>query len=256
MNRINWVEEGGFYGNMWGYDAPADSSDEAMDRPLMWIDSKYDRSPAELLWAESDRWGPLNGSLLNLSYGYGKVFVVMPQMFGDVKQAGMVELDIPQFPTGIMRGRFNPKDGQLYALGMSAWATNQMIQVGGMYRIRYTGNNLHLPVALKATTSGISLTFASELDRAMAESVSQFNITTWDLKRTRKYGSDRYNVQELPIEKVLLSKDGKTVSIQLPAIQPTWIMEIKYSLKGEDGKPFEGVIQNTIYELEEEPAEM
>ena len=50
MNRINRVKPGGFYGNMWGYGAPADTSDQAMEMPLCWIDMKYDRSPAELLW--------------------------------------------------------------------------------------------------------------------------------------------------------------------------------------------------------------
>ena len=253
MNRINWVEEGGFYGNMWGYGAPADSSDEAMNQPLMWIDQKYDRSPAELLWAESDRWGPLNGQLLSLSYGYGKIFVVMPQFFSDTRQAGMVELPVPQFPTGIMRGRFNPKDGQLYALGMSAWATNQMIQVGGLYRIRYTGQPLHLPIEMKALDTGMRLTFASPLDKSVAEDPGQYTITTWDLKRSRRYGSDRHNVQELEINSVSLSGDGKTVMIELPDIQPTWVMEIKYNLESADGKSFEGVVQNTIYALEDQP---
>ncbi|MFT4605356.1 MAG: cytochrome c5, partial [Rhodothermales bacterium] len=125
MNRVNWVEEGGFYGNMYGYGAPPDSSDEAMIPPLVWIDQKYDRSPAELMWAESDRWGPLSGHLLSLSYGTGKVFVVMPQTIEGTRQGGIVEMPIPHFPTGIMRGRMNPNDGQLYAVGMSAWATNQ-----------------------------------------------------------------------------------------------------------------------------------
>ena len=256
MNRINWVEEGGFYGNMYGYGAPPDSSDEAMIPPLLWIDQKYDRSPAELLWAESDRWGPLDGHLLNLSYGYGKIFVVMPQLTEGIKQAGMVALPIPQFPTGIMRGRFNPKDGQLYTLGMSAWATNQMIQVGGLYRVRYTGRSLHLPVAMKALTSGIQLTFASPLDKAVAENPGQYTVTTWDLKRTRNYGSERYDTQELAIDQVILADDEKTLLIHLPDIQPTWVMEINYALTGKDGQPFEGAVQNTIYALEETSASM
>ena len=256
MNRINWVEEGGFYGNMYGYGAPPDSSDDAMIQPLLWIDMKYDRSPAELVWAEGDRWGPLSGHLLSLSYGYGKIFVVMPQMMDGVRQGGLVELPVPQFPTGIMRGRFNPKDGQLYTLGMSAWATNQMIQVGGLYRVRYTGRRLHLPVALKALTSGIQLTFSAPLDQAVAEDPGQYTITTWDLKRTRRYGSDRYNTQELPIDHVTLADDEKTVFIDLPDIQPTWIMEIRYALAGADGKTFDGAVQNTIYKLEDMPASM
>ena len=250
MNRINWVEEGGFYGNMYGYGAPADTSDAAMIQPLCWIDSKYDRSPAELLWADSEQWGPLNGSLLNLSYGYGKIFVVLPQKVGDTRQGGIVELPVPQFPTGLMRGRFNPGDGQFYGCGMSAWATNQMIQVGGLYRVRYTGKSLHLPVAMGATEAGMQLTFSDPLSKTSAEDPTNFTITTWDLKRSHNYGSKRYNVQELTIEAIQLAADGKTLSISLPEIQPTWVMEIKYRLQSDDGKPVEGAIQNTIYTLE------
>ncbi len=249
-NRINWVEEGGFYGNMWGYGVPNDSSDSAMEMPLCWIDNKYDRSPAELLWAESDRWGPLNGQLLNLSYGNGKIFGVMTQDVGSTKQGGMVELPLPQFPTGIMRGRFNPADGQLYTCGMSAWATNQMIQVGGLYRVRYTGKPLDLPIAMRALDSGMELTFSDPLDQNSASDLGNYQISTWDLERTRRYGSDRLNVQELQIEGIKISKDRKTVLLQLPEIAPTWVMEIKYQLEGQSGNSFEGVVQNTIYELE------
>jgi hypothetical protein len=218
--------------------------------PLVWIDQKYDRSPAELMWAESDQWGPLNGHLLSLSYGTGKVFVVMPQTIGDTRQGGIVEMPIPHFPTGIMRGRMNPEDGQLYAIGMSAWATNQNLQVGGLYRVRYTGKNLHLPVELKALTTGIQLTFAAPLDKSSATDPGQYTITTWELKRTRNYGSDRYDTQVLAIDEVAVSADGKSVTISLPDIRPTWVMEIAYSLTGNDGKAFEGAVQNTIYELE------
>jgi hypothetical protein len=54
----------------------------------------------------------------------------MPQLFEDTRQGAIVELPVPQFPTGIIRGRFNPRNGQFCVLGMSAWATNQMMQVG------------------------------------------------------------------------------------------------------------------------------
>lgn len=250
MNRINWVEEGGFYGNMYGYGAPADTSDAAMLQPLCWIDSKYDRSPAELLWVDSEQWGPLNGSLLSLSYGYGKMFTVLPQKVGDTRQGGIVELPVPQFPTGLMRGRFHPGDGQFYGCGMSAWATNQMIQVGGLYRVRYTGQPLYLPVSMAATEAGMEITFSDPLDRASAENPEHFTITTWELKRSHNYGSKRYDERELTVERVQLGEDGKSLRIYLPDIQPTWVMEIKYDIKTTDGKTVKGVIQNTIYTLE------
>ena len=91
-----------------------------------------------MLWVTSDRWGPLKGSLLNFSYGYGKVYVVPYEKVGGQIQGGMCALPMPQFPTGVMRGRFHPADGQLYCCGMFAWAGNQT-QPGGFYRVRYTG---------------------------------------------------------------------------------------------------------------------
>jgi len=250
MNRINHVTKGGFYGNMWGYGAPKDSSDEAMVQPMAWIDMEYDRSPSELLWAESEKWGPLNGSLLNLSYGYGKIFAVLTQKIGSQEQGGMVELPLPQFPTGIMRGRFNPKDGQMYVCGMAAWATSRMIQVGGLYRVRYTGKPLNLPVKMKALDTGMQLIFSEALDKARVEDLKSFQVNTWDIERSRKYGSKRFNEKSLEISKISLAEDGKTVFIQLPEIKPSWIMEIIYKLKSKKGKEFEGAIQNSVYELE------
>ena len=146
-NRINWVlpaetdEKPRFYGNMLGYHDVTDPADSAMEPPLCWVTNSFDRSPAELLWVTSDKWGPLKGSLLNLSYGYGKVYVVpferLPNATGQrntaIVQGGMCELPLPSFPTGIMRGRFNPADGQLYVGGMFAWAGN-VTQPGGLYR--------------------------------------------------------------------------------------------------------------------------
>ena len=63
--------KGGYYGNAFGYHDVTDTSDDAMLQPVCWITNAFDRSPAELIWVTSDEWGPLKGSLLNTSYGYG-----------------------------------------------------------------------------------------------------------------------------------------------------------------------------------------
>ena len=120
-----------------------------MEQPLCWITNSFDRSPAELLWVPKDCWGPLGGSLLNLSYGYGKIFVVPHEQVAGQMQGGMCELPLPQFPTGLIRGRFHPTNGHLYTCGMFAWAGNQQ-QPGGFYRVRATGKPMHLPVGLHA----------------------------------------------------------------------------------------------------------
>ena len=95
----------------------------------------------------------------------------------------------------------------------------------------------------------MQLSFASPLDPSTTEKPGAFEINTWDLKRSRKYGSKRYNTQTLAIDKMTLSKDGKNLMIHLPDIQPTWVVEIKYDLQAADGTQFQGAIQGTIHVL-------
>lgn len=251
-NRINWVTlnpdgRPNFYGNMLGYHDVTDTSDDAMVPPLCWITNAFDRSPAELLWVTSDRWGPLQGSLLNLSYGYGKVFLVPHEKVGNRMQGGMIELPIPAFPTGVMRGRFHPTDGQLYLCGMFAWAGNAT-QPGGLYRLRATGRPMHLPIELQATTSGVRLTFTEPLDPAALD-LKNLQVKTWSLKRTAKYGSQHFDEQIATIRGTTLTADAKTLTIDIADLRPTWCMEIVYSLRSAAGSPVQGTIHNTIHAL-------
>ncbi|MBI1313382.1 heme-binding protein [bacterium] len=249
-NRINWVRPGGFYGNMFGYHDVTDDSDDAMERPLCWITNEFDRSPAELLWCESDAWGPLKGTLLNLSYGYGQIFVVPHEEVGGQMQGGMSPLPLPRLPTGLTRGRFHPRDGQLYVCGMFAWGSNQQ-EPGGLYRIRYTGKPANLPLGLSATKRGLTLRFSDPLQAAAASDTKNFRVKVWSLKRSANYGSKHYNEHEIDVAAARLLEDGQTVELTIPEIAPTWSMEIRYSLRGADGRPFDGVIHNTIHSLNE-----
>lgn len=251
-NRINWVTlapsgKPKFYGNLFGYTDVTDPSDAAMEPPLCWITNKFDRSPAELLWVDSNRWGPLKGSLLNLSYGNGKVFLVPHERVNGTMQGGMIALPMPPFPTGVMRGRFHPAEGQLYLCGMFAWA-GSATQPGGLYRLRATGRPIHLPVGLQATKSGIKLTFTEPLDPATI-AAGKVQIQTWLLKRTAQYGSKHYDEKRLVVRNATLSPDRKTVLLDVPDLRPTWCMEIKYEFGAADGGQVSGVIHNTIHEL-------
>jgi hypothetical protein len=245
-NRINYVSEGGFYGNMFGYHDVTDSSDEAMEQPLCWITNAFDRSPAELLWADSPKWGPLDGSLLNLSYGYGQIFVVPHEDVGGQTQGGMCALPIPRLPTGLVRGRFHPFDGQLYTCGMFAWAGSQT-QPGGFYRIRATGKPAHLPIGLHATSDGMTIEFSDPLDPESAAEPDNYAVKVWSLVRAARYGSDHHDEHELEITSARLSTDGRTVQLSIPEISPTWCMEIRCSLRAADGQRVNRVIHNTVH---------
>ena len=252
MNRVNWIEgQNKFYGNMWGYNPPRDTTRTAMQPPMVWIDMEFDRSPSELLWVNSRKWGPLNGSLLSFSYGFGKVQLVLHEKVNGQRQAGVIDLPGIKFLSGVMRGRFNQADGNLYACGMSAWGTSQMIKGGEFYRLRYTGQPLSTPLSLSAEKDGVILTFSATLDIDSLEDLTNFEVQTWNLVRSSKYGSKRYNTKALKISEIMVGEDGRTIKLVLPEIEPVDVMTIAYKIKDVQGNGFEGKIQNTIHNLKE-----
>ena len=237
-NRINYVKEGGFYGNMFGYHDVTDDSDSAMEQPLCWITNSFDRSPAELLWVPRDaRWGSLNGVLLNLSYGYGNIYTVPHEIVDGQAQGGMCRLPIESLPTGIHRGRFHPENRQLYGVGMFAWAGSQK-EDGGFFRIRATGKPSWVPTKIEARPGKVTITFSDELPPG-----GSFEVRTWDLKRTAGYGSKHYNEKELDVAGAEVSENE--VNLRIPDLAPTWGMEIKCRL----GNGQERVIHNSIHQL-------
>ena len=249
-NRINWVRRGRFHGNMWGYHDVTDSSDKAMEPPVCWITNQMDRSPAELVHVESqdEGWKPLRGALLNLSYGNGKIFVVPHEVIAGTMQGGVSALPIPALPTGIMRGRFNPMDGQLYTCGLFGWAGDRT-QPGGFYRVRATGKPIFVPIGLNAHENSLAITFSGQLDEQSARDPSHYAARIWSLKRTAHYGSDHHDNQTLQVKGARLSTDGRTVFLEISELRPTWCMEVTYAIHGKNGTPVQGLIHNTIHRV-------
>lgn len=256
-NRINHVRPGGFYGNMFGYHDVTDSSDAAMAPPAFWITNAFDRSPAELLRVASGKWQPIDGGLLELSYGEGRVHLVLTEpaagepgragvVQGGVVQGGMVALPIPDLPTGIMRGRFNPADGQLYVCGLYAWAGNRQ-QPGGLFRIRRTEKPLTIPVGLHAEPGRLDLEFALPLDAAAAVEAGNWQVRAWNLVRTKNYGSKHLDERDVPVTAAGLSSDGRRVSLTVPDFGPGWCYSVEWRLAAAGGGPIAGRLHGTLH---------
>ena len=170
---------------------------------------------------------------------------------GDV-QGGVVQFPLA-FNSGIMRGRFSPHDGQLYISGMRGWQTSAP-KTAGLQRIRYTGKPVHMPRRLKVRPGTIQITFTSELDRATAEDIDNYNIQHWNYNWSKNYGSPEFFVsnakkkgrEDLEIDDVKLLDDNKTLVLEVDEMQPVMQMEIGYKIKAADGSPVIGPIYNTV----------
>ena len=170
-------------------------------------------------------------------------------------QGGATKLKIPIFPTGIMRGRFHPGDKHLYLCGLFGWAGNRT-RAGGLYRIRHTGKPMHTPLKLHATTRGLVLTFSDPLERKRAASADRYSIERWNYLWRQQYGSKDYKLSDgkigrdkVPVKSAVVSKDGRSVFLEIEDMKPCMQMLIRYKLTGADGARVSQEIYNTIHKL-------
>ena len=192
--------------------------------------------------------------MLHLSYGHCLLYGVTMETVDGVAQGAVVKFPF-KFPSGIMRGRFGPKDGQLYVSGLNVWQSDAA-KFGCFSRVRYTGAAVTMPVELHALNDGVALQFTNALDAASATDVQNYDITRWNYKWTGAYGSPDFKVSDgsqgkdaVPVEKAVLSPDKKTLTLTLPGMQPAMTMRLKFKIQSADGKPVEQEIHATIHRV-------
>jgi hypothetical protein len=258
VDRINLVKKGGFYGYRGdprlykAADVERLGLPAQYDPPICWIPYKLDNSAGGEVWATSTKWGPLDGQMLQTSYGKSIIMEVIWEMTDGVPQGGVVRLPL-EFESGIMRARFSPIDGQLYVCGFKGWQTNARHE-GCLQRVRYTGKPANLPIGIHIRHDGIELKFSGKLDPMTANDRDSYNIEQWNYKYFSTYEAPELKVSNpavqghdvVPLKSAKLQPDGQTIFLQINNLQPVMQMAIQCKLDSADGMPVECEIDNTI----------
>jgi hypothetical protein len=267
---IHWVKPGSFNGVVDGAHRPLNSAGGRPDpaeepKPICWMPKNVDNSGGGQVWVTSDRWGPFQGELLHLSYGTSSLYRVLMEEVGGVRQGGVVRLPA-RFTSSAMRGRFSPKDGQLYVAGLRGWQSNAARE-GGLDRVRYTGAPVVMPVSLRVRKAGVEIGFTAPVEAASLGSAEQWAVELWNYRWTSGYGSGDYKVfpdgeetsakkgkgegrNRLAVRSAKVAADRKSVLLDLENLQPAHQMRIQFrSAPGEP--PLQVEIHNTIHVLGE-----
>ena len=284
-SKLNLVKQGGFYGMMpaaqreltltrGGTNLTLNPSDPRAraalkvraydgdapvpldyDQPICWLPKNMDNSSGGQVWVTSDKWGPLKDQLLFMSYGRGTLLHVMQETVDGVTQAAMVKFPL-KFSTGLMRGRVNPKDGQVYVCGVRGWQTDGT-KDGGFYRVRYTGKAVHTPVEFHALKDGLKLIFPNPLASDSATDVANYAVEMWNYLYSPNYGSQEYSVADptlkthdkLDVKSARVSADCRAVSLEIPGLRPANQVKVKLNLKAADGTAISQDIYATIHKM-------
>ena len=250
--RINLMKEGGFYGAVGLHHA--EQEPQNYDPPICWLPFDVDNSSGGQVWVTSDNWGLPRASLLHLSYGKCRLFHVLWERAGDgTPQGGVARFDDLRFESGVMRGRFNPADGQLYVAGLRGWQTDAA-RDGCLQRVRYTGKPLRRPVAMKVTHDGIDITFTQSLSVESARDVDNYSAERWQYLWSKEYGSPQFKYSKpseqgtdvVDVVAATLSHDGKTVSLKLADMRPVMQLKVGFTLEFADGTEVEQQVYATV----------
>ncbi len=268
-SKVSLVRPGGFYGYVQNKGSKAWSPDDGkidiknvvppktFDQPMIWMPQEVDNSSGGQVFVDDKRFGPLAGRLLHTSFGQGSLFYLMMQEVDGLTQAAIVKFP-HDFGTGIMRGRVNPVDGQVYLTGLNGWNDNGRAGLadGGIYRVRYTGQPVRMITSCEVHPSEIRIAFNFALDPTVATNVASYEARQWSYKWTGNYGSDAYHPetgdvgkQDVSITGAKLSDDGKTLLLQVPKLQPVNQLHFRLQLIDKLGEPFGEEIYWTIHAI-------
>jgi hypothetical protein len=163
------------------------------DEPVAWLPMRWDNSSGGQVYVTSDKWGPWKGSPLFMSYGKCLLYGVGMDTVGGTTQASLVPFGL-KFQSGIMRGRFSPKDGQLYLAGLKGWQ-NAATRDGGFFRVRYTGHPVHTALKAHAAKNGLKITFSTPLKTEVAQDAANYSVELWNYRYSGGYGSPELSIK-------------------------------------------------------------
>jgi putative heme-binding domain-containing protein len=269
-SKINLVKKNGFYGWVPTYDGKGKWSADggkidikkivppkSFEKPLVWLPHSVDNSSGGQVWVDDPRWGPLSGRLLHTSFGKGWLSYLMIQNIENVSQAAVVRLPF-DFRTGIMRGRVNPKDGQLYVTGLQGWngSGRPGLMDQGIQRIRYTGKPWPMISEAKVEGNGLRIHFSFTLDPDSLKQGGAIQAEHWNYLWQSTYGSEMYSPttkkigpDKLTLEYFELSDDRQSLLLHFKDLQPVDQLHLQLNVASEDGVPFVEEVYWTIHKI-------
>jgi hypothetical protein len=149
------------------------------------------------------------------------VRVMLERIGGELQGACIPFLEGNGLRKGNNRLVFAP-DGSLW-IGQNAhgWLGDLGIQ-----RIVFTGKQPVDIYSMNLTEKGFDLTFTEPMEESAATNPENFKFRHYYYKYQSKYGSDQFDIQNVPVTEIKISHDRKKVSLTLAALKTGYVYEL------------------------------
>lgn len=219
-----------------GYEPGAPEREAPIHPPALWMPHRVVQSGIEQLWPMHGKMGPLKNSILYIEYKKPSLFQIFVPEDEDFTQTAGIPLPIA-FETPILKGAINPIDGSPYLVGFQIW-DSVASRLEGLCRIRVLDRANERPVAAEVSENGVLLEFDQMLGPERSLDPANYQISSWEYKRTSEYGSPQFKADGSPgvdewfAHSVHLSKDRKSVFLAIEDVRETMQLEVQYNLFG------------------------
>ncbi len=169
------------------------------------------------------KFGPFAGQFFIGEMNQERIIrVMLEEVDGALQGACIPFITRKGLRKGNNRLAFAP-DGSLW-VGQAqeqAWTGDEGIQ-----RIVFTGKNPVEIYNMHLTSTGFDLSFTEPLDESTLANPANYKFKRYFYEYHKKYGSDQFDIQEIPVTNIKVSQDGKKVSLSLQSLKPGYVYEL------------------------------
>ena len=197
--------------------------------PAVWFPHGIMGISTSAILVDSTRgaFGPFAGQLFVGDQGHSKIMRVALEKVDGVYQGAVFA-----FREGFMSGVFRQvwgKDGSMFVGQTSrGWGATGRAQ-WGLQRLVWTGKTPFEPHHVAARPDGFEVFFTAPVNRASAENVASWGVSSFIYKYHHTYGSPVINQTAHGVRAVVVAQDGRSARIVVDSLRQGYIHEIKMS---------------------------
>lgn len=234
---LYYVQKDHFYGHpaslIWKKDwpriAPLNVPVEKLDslrtrESIAFPHTEIAHSPTQpLLDNTNGKFGPFANQLFIGEMDFGYLMRVLPEEIDSQVQGACIAFGAG---SGLIKGNNRlvfDKNGNLW-VGHNdhGWVGEE-----GISKIKWTGKVPMDIMAMNLTKDGFDLTFTLPVDIKTASNLDFYKFRRYAYKYHKEYGSPQINIEPIKVEKIVVSADGRKVSIKLADLKEKFIYELK-----------------------------